>query len=272
MKAQSRHGRVVSSSFIGQAPRRVSLARIVSNGFFALGALFVLGAAIYACYSILNTWVIGQNRYLQADELAALPVPAMTWTPSPTPTPTLPPTFTPTATPIPSPTPTATPTPPPAPVQIRIPALGVTRSIVKLPRVRDRRTGAWTWNTNSLLRSGRRDLVGHWVGSAYPGQTGNMILVGHNYGYGYNGVFVRLASLKPGQKIHVVNGAGQTFTYAVKSVSRVKWRRQSFGELTQHLHFLSPGGQERVTLVSCAGADFEPFPERVYVVADPVGR
>jgi sortase (surface protein transpeptidase) len=97
-----------------------------------------------------------------------------------------------------------------------------------------------------------------------------MILVGHNYGYGFNGVFVGLPRLKPGQKVYVVNKAGQTFTYQVKSVSRVKWRTKSLGELTQHLKFLSPGGPEHLTLVSCAGADIEPFPERVYVVAEPV--
>jgi LPXTG-site transpeptidase (sortase) family protein len=139
-----------------------------------------------------------------------------------------------------------------------------------LARVRDRSTGAWTWNVKSLFRSGRSDLVGHWEGSAYPGQVGNMILVGHNFGYGYNGVFVRLGSLRPGQPVYVINQIGQTFTYQVRSVSKVKWRQKSFGELTQHLSFLSPGGSERVTLVSCAGANVEPFPERVYVVADRV--
>jgi LPXTG-site transpeptidase (sortase) family protein len=139
-----------------------------------------------------------------------------------------------------------------------------------LPRVRDKKTGAWTWNTNRLFRSGRSDLVGHWEGSASPGQAGNTILVGHNYGYGFNGVFVSLTRLKRGSKVYVVNKAGQTFTYQVKSVTRVKWRTKSFGELTKHLSFLSPGGSERLTLVSCAGANFEPFPERVYVVAEPV--
>jgi sortase (surface protein transpeptidase) len=98
-----------------------------------------------------------------------------------------------------------------------------------------------------------------------------MVLVGHNYGYGFNGVFVRLGQLRPGHLIYVVNQMGQTFTYRVQTVNRVKWRTQSFQELTQHLTLLSPGGAERVTLVSCAGADVEPFPERIYVVADPVG-
>jgi hypothetical protein len=67
-----------------------------------------------------------------------------------------------------------------------------------------------------------------------------------------------------------VDKAGRTFTYQVQTVSRVKWRRQSLGELSQHLSFLSPGGPERLTLVSCAGANFEPFPERIYVVAEPI--
>jgi LPXTG-site transpeptidase (sortase) family protein len=251
------------------ASRRARLGWLLANVLFALGALFVLAAMAYAAYSVLNTWLMGQSRYLMANDVASISVPAMTWTPSPTPTATPLPTWTPTLAPLPTLTPTPKPAPPPAPVQIRIPTLGVSRSVIRLPRVRDRRTGAWTWNTKSLFRSGRSDLVGHWEGSAYPGQEGNMILVGHNYGYGYNGVFVRLGSLRDGQKVYVVSNAGQTFTYRVETVRRVRWRLKSFGELTQHLAFLSPGGSERLTLVSCAGANFEPFPERVYVVAEP---
>ncbi|MFN2227559.1 MAG: class F sortase, partial [Anaerolineae bacterium] len=92
----------------------------------------------------------------------------------------------------------------------------------------------------------------------------------HNYGYGYNGVFVRLGSLRKGQKIYVVNRAGQTFAYRVTKVKQLRWRLENFGELTQHLYYLSPGGGEHLTLVSCAGANIEPFPKRVYVVAEPV--
>ena len=246
------------------------MGRSVSGVMFLLGGLLLLGAILYGVYSMLNTWLMTQDRYLRSQQLAYLPVPAMTFTPSPTPTPTLPPTITPTPTPLPSTTPTPRPTPPPAPAQIRIPAIGVSRSIVNLPQVRDSRTGASGWNAASLFRSGRADLVGHWQGSAFPGEQGNMVLVGHNYGYGYNGVFVRLGSLKPGHKITVVNNAGQTFTYSVKRVQHVRWRKKNFQELTQHLSLLSPGGPECLTLVSCAGADIEPFPERVYVVAEPV--
>ncbi len=246
------------------------LARTLATLLILVGGLSVLAAACYAAFSLLNTWLMNQDRYLRGGELAALVVPDMTRTPSPSPTPSPLPTVTGTPTPIPSPTPTPQPPPPPAPVSIRIPALGVSRSIIPLPRVRDRRTGAWTWNTDRLFRSGRKDLVGHWEGSAYPGQDGNMVLVGHNYGYGYNGVFVRLASIRNGQKIYVVNKTGQTFVYRVTEVKRLPWRLKNFGELTRHLRYLSPGGPGKVTLVSCTGAEVEPFPQRVYVVAEPV--
>lgn len=252
------------------AGRRARPGRILSNLLFALGALSLLAALAYLVYAPLNTWLMGQDRFLVSDELLPISVPTMTWTPTVTPTSTPLPTHTATPTVTPSPTPTPSPTAPPPPVQIRIPAVGVTRSIVKLPRIRDRQTGAWTWNTDRLFRRGRSDLVGHWEGSAYPGEAGNMVLIGHNYGYGFSGVFVGLSRLRAGHKVTIINKAGQTFTYRVESVSRIKWRRKDLAELSRHLTLLSPGGPERVTLVSCAGAEFEPFPERIYVVAVPV--
>lgn len=293
---------------------RSRLGRILSTGLVVAGVFLLLAAAAYAAYARLNNWLMEQEYYLIAGEVAPLSVPSRLWIPSPTPsatvgpagslaaeavpaqpkiqrkikTPTpipsamvvLPPAATlapalipivtplPTATAVPTSRPTSLPSSPP--VKIRIPALRVTRSIIHLARVRDRSSGAWTWNTDRLFRSGRMDLVGHSEGAANPGQEGNMILVGHNYGIGYSGVFVGLRRLKPGDKVQVVSKAGETFTYRVKTVQRVKWQRKNFGELTQHLNFLAVGGQERLTLVSCTGADFEPFPERIYVVAEPV--
>jgi sortase (surface protein transpeptidase) len=94
--------------------------------------------------------------------------------------------------------------------------------------------------------------------------------VGHNFGYGFNGVFRYLHRLEPGHKIDVVSKAGEVFTYQVTEVKRVKWRTKTLGELSQHLAFLSTSGPERLTLVSCAGAEVEPFPERVYVVTEPL--
>jgi LPXTG-site transpeptidase (sortase) family protein len=155
-------------------------------------------------------------------------------------------------------------------VQIRIPALNVKRSIIEVPLTRSPRTGAWTRDLDTLLRSRRRDLVGHWGGSAYPGEEGNTILVGHNFGYGFRAVFVRLGRLTVGHEVQVVNEKGETFAYEVKTVDRVKWRRKDLEEARQHSAYLAPGGTERLTLVTCGGASVEPFPERIYVVAEPV--
>jgi hypothetical protein len=156
------------------------------------------------------------------------------------------------------------------PVHIRIPAIGVDRGVIEVPRVRDPRTGTWTRDLNLLFRPGRKDLVGHWGGSALLGEQGNMILVGHNYGYGYTGVFLRLGRLRAGDEVSVLDAAGGKHTYRVKTVTRVPWRKKDKAELLQHTSFLAIGGPERLTLVTCGGSQSAPFPERIYVVAEPV--
>ena len=165
---------------------------------------------------------------------------------------------------------TPTPTPPPKPVQISIPAIDVRSSIVSVPRVVNLVTGAAEWDVDLLFRQGRRDVVGHLEGTFLPGQPGNAVLSGHNYGYGHSGVFVRLGWLQPGDRVMVVNEAGVELVYEVVSLERIPWRRKTVDELARHLEYLSPTGDERLTLASCGGANFGPFPERIYVVAKPV--
>jgi LPXTG-site transpeptidase (sortase) family protein len=167
-------------------------------------------------------------------------------------------------------TPTPTPDPEARPVQIRIPAIKVKRSIIGLPKIRDKKTGSWTQDLDVLFRKGRKDLVGHYEQSAQPGQEGNTILVGHNYGYGTKGVFLKLKRLKPGKRIEVVNAAGQAFAYRVKSVHKVPWKSKGTDELLQHARLLSLSGAERLTLVTCGGSRVQPFPARLYVVAEPI--
>ena len=251
----------------------MALAQGIAKMLLGLGALLLLAAALGATYAGLQNWLREQDRYLLAQGATPLPVLSATDKAS-EPAPavaTLSPIGTPESTavvvtePEPSPVPAAY----PAPVQVRIPALGITRSIVKAPRVRNRETGAWTWNVDRLLRQGRPDLVGHLEGSANPGEAGNMILAGHNFGYGVNGVFVRLGQLKPGQKIRVVNKDGETFIYVIVEVERVKWQGNKARQLAKHWKYLAFDGPERLTLMTCGGADFEPFPERIYVVAEP---
>jgi hypothetical protein len=277
------------------AGRRFWPRLLLSNLLLAVGGMLLLGAAFLVVSTQLNTWLLGQDRYLVAGEDNALPLPTGWGITSPTPvraaqtgapiavqaepaltsTPTPAGTVQPTPTSKPDPTPTATVQPtatplPASPVRIRIPAIAVDRSVVELPLTYDERTRTWTRDIQKLLRSRGKDLVGHWGGSAYPGQEGNTILVGHNYGYGYNAVFVNLGRLKPGHEVRVVDSAGQTHLYRVKTVARVPWRRKDSAELAQHQVYLATGGPERLTLASCGGAVWAPFPVRIYVVADPV--
>jgi len=174
---------------------------------------------------------------------------------------------TPTPTPTPSPSPTATIYP--AAIRIRIPAVGVDRSIIEVPLAYDSRSGTWKRDYEQLFRQGGRDLVGHYGGSASPGEPGNTILVGHNYGYGVNGVFLRLGRLKTGHQVEVVNATGQIFTYRVTEVISVSWTKKDQQQLLEHQDYLSVEGTERLTLVTCGGSNWAPFPDRVYVVADP---
>jgi LPXTG-site transpeptidase (sortase) family protein len=155
------------------------------------------------------------------------------------------------------------------PVHIQIPELDIERSVIGLPQVQDTRTGAWSRDVRRLWRTSRNDLVGHWGGSAYPGQEGNMVLVGHNYGYGHAGAFLHIGQLKPGQEVKVVTALGNLHTYEVTGVARLKYVKRDAAELAKHTDLLAPGGKERLTLVTCAGAGVAPFAERIYVIAEP---
>ena len=176
----------------------------------------------------------------------------------------------PTPSPLPAPSPSPTAMAYPAAVRIRIPAIGVDRSIIEVPLTYDSRSKTWTRDYKKLFRQGKKDLVGHHSGSASPGQPGNTILVGHNYGYGVNGVFLRLGRLNRGQHIEVVNAAGQIFAYRVTDVKSVSWTTKDQQQLIQHQDYLAVDGSERLTLVTCGGSRWAPFPNRVYVVASPV--
>ena len=114
-----------------------------------------------------------------------------------------------------TPTPTATPTPTPVPAgpvtRLIIPSIGVNRAVVPLRQYRDA-NGVIQYDTNSLFATNSRlDLVGQTLTSVDPGQGSNIVLVGHNYNmgwYAWEGVFVNLKKLKPGNEIvlHTKNG------------------------------------------------------------------
>ena len=216
----------------------------------------VVGA--YA-YGRLEAWVQAQHRVLVSTQVAWPQVPPMTPLPSPTPIPS------PTLSPTPTPTPTPTPGPP---VHIEIPSLRVERAIVPVGTVTGRQ--GVEWDAEQLFAtSNRRDLVGHLEDSANPGQAGNVVLIGHNYNrglYNWRGVFYSLHTLKPQDVVNVVNENDEVFAYQVERVEKVPWRSSSTDTLT-HIVYLSPTRDETLTLVTCGGANFAPFPSRIYVVA-----
>jgi LPXTG-site transpeptidase (sortase) family protein len=166
-----------------------------------------------------------------------------------------------------TPTPTPTPTPGP-PVHIEIPALAVDRAVVPVGTVM--RGNRLEWDAELLFATvSRRDLVGHLEGSTNPGQSGNIVLIGHNYNRGFNwaGAFYALHLLREGDVVHLLNEENSRFTYQVHKVSRVPWRAYSDVDMMAHIVYLSPTKDETLTLVTCGGANFAPFPNRIYVVA-----
>ncbi len=111
----------------------------------------------------------------------------------------------------------------PAPVRIRIAKINVDSTVVE----------GDSWQTLQLG-------VGHHVGSANPGERGNMVLSAHNDVYGE--IFRHLDKLQPGDII-IVSTTTKDFTYAV-----------------QERQFVSPdamwvldssGDERRLTLISC---------------------
>lgn len=190
------------------------------------------------------------------------------------------PTPPPTATPTPTPPPTVTPEPAPVRpvytgpdpvVRVSIPKLKVKRAVVEIGLQGDQ-NGSQEWDTDRLFNTqSRADLIGHLEGSAYPGEGGNVVLVGHNYTYTGSGVFVNLQKLKVGDKINLVTESDQEISYEVIKVKTVPYSGNQ-GELERHQRFLDPTPEEQLTLVTCGGVNVGFFNKRVYVVAVPVDQ
>jgi LPXTG-site transpeptidase (sortase) family protein len=228
-----------------------------SSGLVGLGA-FVLTVTIgLFVYGQFEAWAQTQPRALASAHMIWPDVPPVT--PIPSPTPTLPPT--------PTPTPTSGP-----PVWLEIPKLGVDRAIVPVGTVvRDEEV---VWDVESLFATqNRHDLVGHLAGSANPGQPGNVILAGHNYNWGvfnWTGVFYSLSLIEEGDTITLLNQEDVVFIYQVEQVEELPWPPRSTTDAFLHTVHLSPTHDEMLTLVTCVGANFAPFPSRLYVTAKRV--
>jgi len=158
-------------------------------------------------------------------------------------------------------------------VRLVIPSIGVNRTVV--PMGFKKGSGKQpVWNTDALFANGNRsDLVGQMITSVNPGEGSNIVLVGHNYNeglYAWEGVFVNLQNVKPGDQITLFTESGAEFSYIVQNVKKVPWRKQSSAELEKHQKFLWPTEKEQLTLVTCGGEVLWTWSARIYVVATPL--
>lgn len=229
--------------------------RGLSTILIAAGVLILITIGAIWLQSRLMERSLADARYLSVTPEASLALPQLT----------------PTVTPPPIVTPTPTPMPPAEPVvRLQIPRLNIDRAVIPIG-LRPDKNGSLAWDTDALFANrSRPDLIGQLVGSANPGQDGNVILTGHNYNqgrYNWKGVFVSLQSLQAGDEIYVDVEGGDRFTYQVESVNQVPWRDKSDAEWARHVQYLGASAREQLTLVTCGGAAFYPFPNRVYVVA-----
>ena len=170
-------------------------------------------------------------------------------------------------------TPTHAPVSPSQPVvRLNIPKISVDRAVVDIGMVPGK-NGGMQWDSDSLFAtSSRQDLVGHLAGSALPGESSNIVLIGHNYDWGifqWNGVFYNLKRLKPGDKIILFSQGGQRLVYRVERVKEIPFTDQNEEELFKHFKHMGPTESERLTLVTCGGANLWKWNKRVYVIAYP---
>lgn len=245
--------------------------RWLPTTLLTIGGLLLLWAALVSVKPLLSNYQIVEGEYLLFRQQVNLPLPKIASIRSTEAAPQdvyFPLVYSPY-----TPTPTVTPTPTPVPAgrvtRLIIPAIDVNRGVVPLRQYRDA-NGVIQYDTNSLFAtSSRLDLVGQTQTSVDPGQGSNIVLVGHNYNmgwYAWEGVFVNLKKLKPGNDIILHTKNGGVYKYKVVKVVQVPYVARTQAELNQHLQYLGPTSVEQVTLVTCGGA-FGSWSARIYVVA-----
>ena len=220
----------------------------------ALGvSLLLLAIALWAQAWLSERLATEQGKLYLAYDWFPEPtiVPA---TSTPLPTQTIPPT--PTATPTPTPTPQPQP-----PVRVVIPGIDVNSAVhqIGVSISGDPLDPSVTW-------SGLGAGVGHDQSSVNPGESGNIILFGHNNYAGQ--VFYRLSELIAGDEVYVYT-LDQEFSYVVQEVDIVLVVGAAEQDKRAHAFYLGPKPEETLTLVSCW--PYSTYTHRVYVVAKPIG-
>ncbi|WP_322798801.1 sortase [Thermoflexus sp.] len=141
------------------------------------------------------------------------------------------------------PLPTAAPDAGP-PLRLWIPAIQLDAPVVPagLTTVREGQQEWITWEPP-------HDFAAGWlVTSAYPGQPGNVVLIGHHNIYGR--VFANLYRLHPGDRIHLETRR-RTHVYRVEAVHILPEKGQPMEVRQRNLQWVLSTRDERLTLVTC---------------------
>lgn len=158
------------------------------------------------------------------------------------------------------PLPTATPEAEP-PHRLSIPAIRLDAPVVPagLTTVREGGQEWITWKPPD-------DFAAGWLTtSAYPGQPGNVVLIGHHNIYGK--VFANLYRLRPGDRIYLETRR-QVYVYRVEAIHILPEKGQPLEVRQRNLQWVLPTPDERLTLVTCWPAYTNTH--RLIVVARPV--
>lgn len=171
--------------------------------------------------------------------------------------------------PMDAPRPIAVPSPPVSagtaeedpPLRLGIPAIQLDAPVIPvgLTTIREGEQEWITWAPPDEFAAG-------WlITSAYPGQPGNVVLIGHHNIYGK--VFANLHRLRPGDLIRLETRR-QTYFYQVEAMHILPEKDQPLEVRQRNLQWVLPTPGERLTLVTCWPAHTNTH--RLIVVARPV--
>jgi len=144
------------------------------------------------------------------------------------------------------------------PVEVRVPAIGATSSLLPLGLNPDR--------TVEVPPVDEPMRAGWFTGGPAPGEPGPAVLLGHVNGGGRPGIFARLAELEPGDEVLVGRTDGSTVRFTVRRVDQVP--KTEFP--TDAVYGDTPGPELR--LITCGGAfddDTGSYLDNVIVYAEP---
>jgi sortase (surface protein transpeptidase) len=125
----------------------------------------------------------------------------------------------------------------PAPIHVRVPAIGVDSSLLRLGVDRQ----------GALVPPADFVRAGWFAGSAAPGDTGPAVLAGHVDSYEGPAVFFRLAELERGDEVLVERADGTTVRFTVTEVDR--YPKDEFP--TELVYGATPRAELR--LITCGG-------------------